>query len=81
MSSGELIVTLIVAVSVFGPSKLPMLAKHLGLLLHQLNRLKEYAVEFWQQQLNEVQLQENKRKAELSDQEYQKKQSKSEHSS
>ncbi|MBL7481673.1 Sec-independent protein translocase subunit TatA/TatB [Legionella bononiensis] len=78
MSSGELLLTFIVAVIVFGPSKLPMLATHLGLLMRKVNQLKVYAAEFWQQQLNEIQLQENKRKAELGDEEYKKTESKPE---
>lgn len=72
MSSGELLLTFIVAVIVFGPSKLPMLATHLGMLMRKINQLKEHAASFWQQQLNEIQLQENKRKAETVDEEYKK---------
>lgn len=78
MSSGELLVTFVVAIIVFGPSKLPMLANHLGLFLRKLNQLKEQAEVFWQQQLKEIQLQENKRKAEIGDEEYKNIESKSE---
>ena len=70
MSSGELLLTFIVALIVFGPSKLPMLATHLGLLMRKINQLKEQAASFWQQQINEHQLQENQRKAELADEQY-----------
>lgn len=72
MSSGELLLTLIVALIVFGPSKLPMLATHLGLLMRKINQFKEHVSSFWQQQLNEIQLQENQRKAEKVDEEYSK---------
>ena len=69
--SGELLLIVIVAFIVFGPKKLPMLARHLGLLLRQVNQLKSKAAALWQEQLNELQLQENKRKAEEADRQYQ----------
>ncbi|CAM2904833.1 TatB protein (twin arginine translocation) [Legionella steigerwaltii] len=56
MSSNELLVILIVALIVFGPKKLPMLATHLGFLIRKLNQLKAQAALLWQQQLNEFQL-------------------------
>ncbi len=70
MSSGELLLTVIVALIVFGPSKLPMLATHLGLLMRKINQLKEQGALIWQKQLNEFQLQENQRKAEQGDKLY-----------
>ncbi|KTC80807.1 Sec-independent protein translocase subunit TatA/TatB [Legionella cherrii] len=75
MSSGELLVILIVALIVFGPKKLPMLATHLGLLLRKFNQLKAQAASLWQEQLNAVQLQENQRKAKEADEQYKKEQS------
>jgi sec-independent protein translocase protein TatB len=78
MSSGELLLTFIVALIVFGPSKLPMLATHLGMLMRKINQFKAHAAAFWQQQLNEIQLEENKRKAEKIDEEYNKTPSKTE---
>lgn len=72
MNSGELLLIFTVALIVFGPSKLPMLATHLGLLMRKINRLKEQASSFWQQQLNELQLQENQRKAKEGDEQYKK---------
>lgn len=69
--SGELLLIVIVALIVFGPKKLPMLARHLGLLLRQVSQLKSKAATLWQEQLNELQLQENKRKAEEADRQYQ----------
>ncbi|EHL32448.1 Sec-independent protein translocase subunit TatA/TatB [Legionella drancourtii] len=68
--SMELLLIFTVALVVFGPTKLPMLAAHLGLLVRKLQQLKTQANTFWQQQLNEYQLQENKRKAEEADQQY-----------
>jgi TatA/E family protein of Tat protein translocase len=72
MSSGELLVIILVAVLVFGPKKLPMLATHLGLLLRKLHHIKAQASLLWQQQLNEWQLNENQRKAEEADKLYKK---------
>lgn len=68
--SMELLVIFIVALIVFGPKKLPMLATHLGLLMRQVQQWKTQAQTFWQQQLNEYQLQENQRKAEEADKHY-----------
>lgn len=70
MTSGEILLTSVVALLVFGPAKLPMLATHLGQLLKKLNQLKDVATQFWQQQQNELQLQENQRKAEAADVKY-----------
>ncbi|ASQ47413.1 twin-arginine translocase TatA/TatE family subunit [Legionella clemsonensis] len=67
MSSGELLLILLVAIVVFGPNKLPMLAEHLGKLFQHLNQFKQQAKAFWQAQLNEQQLLENTRKAEKVD--------------
>ncbi|WED42814.1 Sec-independent protein translocase subunit TatA/TatB [Legionella cardiaca] len=67
MSSGELLLTLLVALIVFGPNKLPMLAEHLGKLFRHVNYFKQQAIAFWQAQLNEQQLKENTRKAEKAD--------------
>ncbi|WP_454781452.1 Sec-independent protein translocase subunit TatA/TatB [Legionella sp. WA2022007384] len=74
MSSGELLVIFIVALIVFGPKKLPMLATHLGLLVRSLNKLKAQATVLWQQQLNALQLEENQRKAKEADEQYKKEQ-------
>lgn len=67
MSSSELLLTFFVALIVFGPSKLPMLAEHLAKLLNQIDHFKKQATIFWQKQLDEHQLQENTRKAEQVD--------------
>lgn len=68
--SGELLLILIVALIVFGPSKLPMLATHLGLLVRKITRIKDQAYSFWHNQLKEIQLQENLRKAKEADKKY-----------
>ncbi|CDZ76093.1 twin arginine translocase protein A [Legionella massiliensis] len=70
MSSSELLLTFLVALLVFGPNKLPMLAEHLGKLLRQLNYYKQQANLFWQTQLNEQHLRENRQKAEQADKVY-----------
>ena len=73
MSTGELFLTLLVALLVFGPDKLPMLARHLGKLMNRLNHYKQQATTYWQAQLNEEQLQQNIRKAQQAESEYQQK--------
>lgn len=70
--SAELLLIFIVALIVFGPKKLPMLATHLGLAIQKLNQIKTQARALWQQQLNEYQLQENQRKAKEADELYKK---------
>ena len=72
MSSGELLLTLLIALFVFGPKKLPMLAYHLGKLMGRLNGYKQQALAFWEEQINERQLQENTKKAEKADENYNK---------
>lgn len=65
MSSGELLVIVFVAVVVFGPQKLPLLAEHLGKALRYFHRMKQQTGDYWQ-------LLENQRKAETADEMYQK---------
>ncbi len=67
MSSSELLLTFLVALIVFGPNKLPMLAEHLGKLFRQLEFFRNQAATFWQKQLAEQQLRENTHKAEQAD--------------
>ena len=71
MSSGQLLLTVLIALLVFGPDKLPMLAQHAGRLLSRLERYKQQATALWQAQLNEQQLQENTRQAHAADAVYQ----------
>jgi len=70
MISGELLLILLVACIVFGPEKLPMLARHLGLAVRHVQRFREQALQFWQQQVNEQQLLQNQQKAEVADAAY-----------
>lgn len=70
MISGELLVIFVVAIIVFGPGKLPMLAEHLGKLFRQIHLLKQRGNALWQAQLNEQQLLENQRKASKADASY-----------
>lgn len=67
MISAELLVIFVVAIIVFGPGKLPMLAEHLGKLFRQIHLLKQKTNALWQAQLNEQQLLENQRKASKAD--------------
>lgn len=71
MSSGEFLLTLCIAIIVFSPKQLPMLARHLGQAWSFFNRLKFQVQQFWQAQLNEQQLLDNKHKAEQADAIYQ----------
>ncbi|WP_133129871.1 Sec-independent protein translocase subunit TatA/TatB [Legionella yabuuchiae] len=71
MSVAELFLIVVVALIAFGPSKLPMLAHHLAKLHKRFVRLQQQFAEFFQSQLNEHQLQENLKKADKADSEYQ----------
>lgn len=68
--SGELILIVLVALLVFGPKKLPMLATHLGLVMRQISIWKNKINVLWEQQVQELQLQENQRKADEADKHY-----------
>ncbi|AHE68362.1 twin-arginine translocase TatA/TatE family subunit [Legionella oakridgensis] len=70
MSAGEVLLTLLVALLVFGPSKLPMLAHHLAKMARLLHHYQQQWSRFWQSQLNEHQLQENLKKAKKADTKY-----------
>lgn len=68
MSSGELLLTFLVTFLVFGPSKLPMLAEHLGKFIRQFNHMKEQVTAMMQKiQFDEQKLSENRKKAEKAD--------------
>lgn len=69
--SSELLVIMVVAIVVFGPNKLPMLARHLSHALKHYHRFKQQASNVWQGYLNELQLQDNEQKAKIADQHYQ----------
>lgn len=67
MISSELLVILLVACVVFGPNKLPMLARHLGLVFRHVSHFREQLNQFWQQQVSSQQLLHNQHKAEEAD--------------
>ena len=70
MSLGELLVTLLVALLVFGPKQLPMVAYHLGKCWRRINEYKQQLATLWHAQWKEHQLQENTRKAKEADASY-----------
>ena len=72
MSISEIFLTLLVALIAFGPKKIPMIAQHLGQLMSFFYRYKRKLALFWQQQLDEQALQDNIKKAEKADRDYQK---------
>ena len=72
MSTGELLLTLLVALVVFGPNELPNVARKMGRGFHQIKKYQQMAMKAWQQQLNAEQLQENNNKAQVADVEYEK---------
>jgi sec-independent protein translocase protein TatB len=68
--SGELLVILIVACVVFGPNKLPLLARHLGLCVRYMHQLREQWGRLYTEQMNAVQLLQNQEKAREADNVY-----------
>lgn len=62
-----MLLTMLVAILVFGPDKLPMLARHSGQLIARFQRYKEQVMALWQTHLSEQLLQENQRKAREAD--------------
>lgn len=70
MSTGEILLTLLITVIVFKPSKWPMLAHHLAKGVRAIQRYKQHAQRFWQEQLDVYQFEENKKKAAAADRRY-----------
>ena len=70
MSMGELILTALVALLVFGPERLPTLARHLGALVQRAHHYKQQALLFLEEQKLALQLQENMKKADEADKKY-----------
>ena len=70
MSSGELLLIFLVALLVFGPNKLPMLANHLGQLMRKLNQWQQNLSQLWENHLKQQQLEDNTKKAEQADKIY-----------
>jgi sec-independent protein translocase protein TatB len=73
MSAAELLLILIVALLVFGPSKMPMLARHLAKSYRLISHYQQQVSAFLQEQLKEQQLQDNLQKAKKADDQYQQK--------
>lgn len=70
MSLGETLVILVVALVAFGPKKLPMLARHIALMLTKFNQLQAQITQFWHHQQAQLQLEENEKKAQHADNNY-----------
>src|SRR3989338_9798244 len=70
MSSGELILTLFVALLVFGPQKMPMLARHLAWLVKRCQAWQQQGLALWNQLQLQNQLQSNLEKAKVAEEEY-----------
>lgn len=71
MSIAETLVILVVALIVFGPEKLPELAKHLGKLAAKSKHFKDQLAQLWHQQQLQFELDENIKKAQEADKKYQ----------
>lgn len=71
MSIAETLVILLVALIVFGPEKLPELAKHLGKLAAKSRHFKDQLAQLWHQQQLQFELDENIKKAQAADKKYQ----------
>ena len=71
MSTGELLLTTLVALLVFGPQRLPMLARHLGQIIRQMNHTKQRLTHYLEAQQNQIQLEDRIKKANAADKEYQ----------
>lgn len=71
MISGQLFLTMLIALLVFGPKKLPMLARHVGRFVARLEYYRQQLMILWQSLLHQQQLLENTRKASEADTIYQ----------
>ena len=72
MSLAELMLILIVAMVVFGPSRLPKLVRHLERIFTYLNKVRSQLSKLWDAQLRTLQLEENQQKAKQADKAYKK---------
>lgn len=70
MSTGELLLTSLIALLVFGPERLPTLARQLGTLVKRANHYKQQALLFLEKQKLDHELQENIKKANEADKKY-----------
>ena len=71
MSIAEILVIVFVALIVFGPEKLPELAKHLGKLAAKGKHIKDQLAQLWHQQQLQFDLDDNIKKAQEADKKYQ----------
>lgn len=71
MSLEQLLLTIGVALLVFNPKKLPLLAQHLGSLIRYINAFKQHSLDFWKKQEQQLQFQKNLEKAQHADDLYQ----------
>lgn len=71
MSSAELLLVFLVALLVFGPNKLPLLARDLGLLAKKSRQWQRQLLLYWQQIQLQQQLADNSEKAAKADDLYQ----------
>lgn len=70
MNFSELLVILVVALVVFGPERLPTMARRLGLWASKFHQLKSKWDQELEQQLHQFKLQENEEKAKAADKKY-----------
>lgn len=70
MSTGELLLTLFIALLVLGPKQLPDVARQLGRLIKQGNEYRQQLFRFFEEQRLEHQLQDNMKKAAEADEKY-----------
>jgi sec-independent protein translocase protein TatB len=70
--SAELLLILLVALIVFGPTKLPMLAKHLGWIWQTYQQGKGHIQQLWEENLQSKLLDEHIQKAKEADDLYKK---------
>lgn len=71
MTTGELLLTALVALVVFGPKQLPMLARRLGRITRQTEQMKQRLTHYLENQHNQIQLGERLKKANIADKAYQ----------
>ena len=70
MSIAEILVITIVAFIVFGPDKIPHLARNLAKLLAVVNNYKYSFNKRWDEEVKKMTLEENLKKAETADEKY-----------
>ena len=71
MTTGELLLIAFVALVVFGPNRLPTLARQLAKFFKRVNHYKQQFYQFLEIQSLTQQLEENQKKAAKADEQYQ----------